>query len=52
MDTTIPREQAKIRAVGRSTAMPMVWAAARVMTAMVMAAPSMLMVAPRGMEME
>ena len=39
-------------AVGRSTLMPRVWAAARDSTAMVMAAPLMLMVAPRGMEME
>jgi hypothetical protein len=36
-------------AVGMSTAMPRVWAAARVSTLMVMAAPAMLMVAPSGM---
>ena len=41
-----------IMAVGRSTTMPSVWAAARDMMVMVMAAPSMLMVAPRGMDTE
>ena len=40
------------RAVGRSTAMPSVCAAARVSTLMVMAAPAMLMVAPSGMATE
>ena len=39
-------------AVGRSTLMPSVCAAARESTAIVMAAPLMLIVAPSGMEME
>ena len=39
-------------AEGTSTAMPSVWAAQSVMTVMVMAAPSMLMVAPRGIDTE
>ena len=37
------------RAVGKSTEMPRVWTAARVMMEMVMAAPDILMVAPSGM---
>ena len=40
------------KAVGKSTEMPRVLAAARVRTEMVMAAPAMLMVAPKGMETE
>ena len=40
------------KAVGKSTGMPRVLVAARVSTEMVMAAPAMLMVAPRGMETE
>lgn len=36
------------RAVGKSTAMPKVWTAAKVIIEMVMAAPDMLIVAPRG----
>ena len=42
----------KIIAVGKLTSIPMVWAAASVMTVMVMAAPFILMVAPRGMVTE
>ena len=42
----------RIRAVGKSTLIPSVCAAARAMMEMVIAAPPMLMVAPRGMEME
>jgi hypothetical protein len=40
------------RAVGTSTLMPSVCAAASVITVMVMAAPAMLMVAPSGIEIE
>ena len=42
----------KIMALGISTAIPKVWAAASVMTVIVIAAPSMLMVAPSGMVTE
>ena len=42
----------RIRAVGKSTLIPRVCAAARAMMEIVIAAPPMLMVAPRGMEME
>ena len=44
--------EAKITAVGISTEMPSVLAAANVITEIVMAAPSILMVAPNGMETE
>jgi hypothetical protein len=49
-----PRADMALRtmAAGRVTGMPSVLAAASVMMVMVMAAPSMLMVAPRGMETE
>ena len=39
-------------AVAKSTGMPRVWAAASVITEMVIAAPAMLMVAPSGIEIE
>ena len=39
-------------AVGMSTGMPRVWAAASVITEIVIAAPAMLTVAPSGMEIE
>ena len=39
-------------AVGRSTVIPRVCTAARVSTVIVMAAPAMLMVAPRGIDTE
>ena len=42
----------RISAVGISTSTPLVKAAARVITVIVMAAPSMLMVAPRGIDTE
>lgn len=42
----------RITAVGRSTAIFRVLAHARVITEMVIAAPSILMVEPRGMETE
>ena len=42
----------RMSADGKSTATPTVFAAASVITAIVIAAPSMLIVAPRGMETE
>ena len=39
-----------IKAVGKLTEIPRVWAAAKVITAIVMAAPFMLMVAPSGID--
>ena len=39
-------------AVGKSTSIPRVFAAASVMTSIVIAAPSILIVAPRGIQTE
>ena len=44
--------RANIIAKGRETAIPMVWQVTRVITAMVTAAPLVLIVEPRGIVME